>query len=186
MGYKISASQSIIPPIADYFVFLIVEGKMKNITVLILLFLCQASISFAQAECSTVEACKKIIIEQRAEIDSLKKKLTGKTTDAKSTIEWKLIGTSGISKFICVSPQGLNDKHYLAQILNQVARNTRIVEISFFDDCKNTPASFPMTDSQMRHLKARYNFNASTGHEQFVFIKSGKETRATIRPGYAE
>lgn len=159
---------------------------MKIFAILLSLLFTECIGLFAETDCNTVESCKKIISEQKARIETLEQKAAEKKPSVRTSPEWKLIGTSGISKFVCVSPQGLKDKQFLAQILNKVAKDTRIVEVNFFDDCRSTPSSFPMTDSQMLHLKARYNFNDNSGTDRFVFINNGKETPAKIRPGYAQ
>ena len=112
--------------------------------------------------------------------------------------EWKLIGKFGIIRTVYVSPDGLKDKFFVAQVLHALVTkedSSKPIQLMMFDDVRFTPQGFPMTDAQMLHLKAQYNKNPNTKHERFVWIsvtdsKSSppglKETEAPIRPGYAE
>lgn len=112
--------------------------------------------------------------------------------------EWKLIGSFGMIRTLYVSPYGLKDKFFVAQVLHAVVTKeaaSKPIQVMMFDDPGFTPQGFPMTDAQMLHLKAQYNKNPTTKHERFVWIsvsdaKSSppglKETEVPIRPGYAE
>ena len=112
--------------------------------------------------------------------------------------EWELIGKFGLVRTLYVSPDGLKDKFFVAQMLHTVmnkADKSKPIQIMMFDDRGSTPKGYPMTDSQMLHLKAKYNRNPNTKYERFVWVsvidpKSSppklKETEAIVRPGYAE
>ncbi len=118
--------------------------------------------------------------------------------DSRPSQEWKLIGKFGMIRTVYVSPDGLKDKFFVAQVLHAVVTkedSSKPIQVMMFDDVRFTPRGFPMTDAQMLHLKAQYNRNPNTKHERFVWVsvtnsKSSppglKETEAPIRPGYAE
>lgn len=94
-----------------------------------------------------------------------------------------------------MSPSGLADKFYIAQVLHTLRNQSAIQQIWFFDDKTNTPMGIPMTDKQMLHWRAKYGVNRNTSYEEFVFYKvtnpmaSPPELqgeKVNIRPGYAE
>ena len=113
------------------------------------------------------------------------------------TEEWKLIGKFGAIRTVYISPAGLKDKFFVAQVLHAIVNKedpSKPIQIMMFDDPGLTPQGFPMTDAQMLHLKAQYNRNPNTKYERFVWISVTdrdssppglKETEAPIRPGYA-
>lgn len=111
--------------------------------------------------------------------------------------EWEIVGEVGVTKFVFVSPQGLKDKHLVAQVLHVIADKypDGILEVLIYDDKAYTPKGFPMTDKQMLHQRARYSRNPNTGLSEFAWssvidAKNSppklKETRANIRPGFAD
>lgn len=112
--------------------------------------------------------------------------------------EWAVVGQSGVVQFVYVSPAGLKDKFFVAQLLQALvskAPTAKAIEILMFDERQSTPRAYPMTDAQMLHQKARYNRNPNTRFEEFVWVavvnaKTSppklKETRASIKPGFAE
>ncbi len=112
--------------------------------------------------------------------------------------EWEVVGKFGYIRTVYVAPEGIKDKYFIAQLLHSTMAKegrTKPVQVMLFDDKRYTPIAFPMTDTQLLHWKARYNFNPFTKLERFVWIsvsdpKSSppelKETTANIRPGYAE
>ena len=112
--------------------------------------------------------------------------------------EWELVGKSGRGFFVYVSPDGMSDKFFVAQVLQAVVQKegkSQILQVMMFDDKRFTPRAFPMSDAQMLHQKAQYNWNPHNSVEQFLWIKvksaerSPPEleyTEAEIRPGYAE
>lgn len=112
--------------------------------------------------------------------------------------EWEVVGKFGYTRTVYVAPEGIKDKHFIAQLLHStIAKEGRAnpIQVRLFDDKRYTPRGFPMTNRQMLHWKARYNFNPFTKLERFVWIsvsdpKSSppelKEITANIRPGYAE
>ncbi len=108
--------------------------------------------------------------------------------------EWELVSSFAKVRMVYMSQAGLKDKNYIAQILARLVDKRDIIQVMFFDDKKYTPLDFPMTDKQMLHWKATYNFNPNNGYERFVFIEiinprtsppDLKEIEATIKPGYA-
>lgn len=108
---------------------------------------------------------------------------------------WEVVAKSGIVDMVYVPATQINDHQLLAQILQNLKGNQSICEMMFFDQKQYTPKGFPMTDAQMLHWKARYNYNVNTGLEEFVFVQitdstvsppKVKEIPANIRPGYTE
>jgi hypothetical protein len=120
--------------------------------------------------------------------------------------EWKVVDRSGSARFVYLAPEGLKDKQFVAQVLHAVMVNEvgldrktgrwrGTVQIMFFDNKRYTAHGFPMTDKQMHHYKARYNYNSSTNFEEFVWISVAnatasppklKEIKDRIRPGIVE
>lgn len=122
--------------------------------------------------------------------------------------EWEIIAGSRSIWTVYVSPAGLKNRAFIAQILHSlvtqhvpnVTNKTtgevgKICQVMFFDDKRFAPKSMPMTDSQMLHLKARYNQNDFTKFREFVWIKivnpkasppDWKEKKDNIRPGHAD
>ena len=97
--------------------------------------------------------------------------------------EYKVIGEFGAIRTVYVSSRGIKDKNYIAQLLHKLVDKRHITEIWLFDDKLNTPVGVPMTDQQMLHWKAQYNFNPNTRHERFVFneITNAKSSPPTIK-----
>ncbi len=112
--------------------------------------------------------------------------------------DWKLVGKFGVIRTVYVTPNGLKDKFFAAQVLHAVVTKedaSKPIQIMMFDDARLTPQGLPMSDEQMLHLRAQYNNNPNTNYERFVWVsvtdaKSSppglKESEALIRPGYAE
>lgn len=130
-------------------------------------------------------------LEQCRASKKIEKKVIGKQ-------EWEQVASFGAVITVFVSPAGLKDNAFVAQVLhfiiNKIGRN-RPVQIMLFNDKANTPSGLPMTDRQMLHQKAQYNFNPNTKFEEFVWIKTidakssppkQDTVTANIRPGYAE
>lgn len=116
------------------------------------------------------------------------------TIFAEEKQEWELVSSFAKVRMVYMSRASLRDKNYIAQILAHLVDKKDIIQVMFFDDKKYTPLDFPMTDKQMLHWKATYNFNPNNGYEKFVFIEiinpktsppGLKEIEATIKAGYA-
>lgn len=110
---------------------------------------------------------------------------------AEETKEWELVSSFAKIRMVYISPAGLKDKDYIAQILAHLVDEKDIIVVQFFDNKKCTPLNYPMTDEQMLHWKATYNFNPNNGYERFVFIEVTnpqtsppdlKEIEAKIKP----
>jgi len=109
--------------------------------------------------------------------------------------EWEKVASFGMTTTVYMSPSALSDKHHIAQVLHTLRSRAPVQQIWFYDSKSKTPTGVPMTDDQMLHWRARYSVNRNTGHEEFVFITVTdattsppeiSETKADIRPGYAE
>lgn len=96
--------------------------------------------------------------------------LVGCTSEADKR-EWRLIASSGNSKFLYVSPEGLAERGFLESVLREVYEPHQINDILIFDSRSSTPRQFPMSDDEMLHLKAHYNYNPNNGFERFVFVE---------------
>jgi hypothetical protein len=121
--------------------------------------------------------------------------------------EWEIVAGSRSVWTVYVSPAGLKNRAFIAQILHTLVTQHvpnltnktsgeagKICQVMFFDDKRFAPKNMPMTDPQMLHLKARYNQNDFTKFREFVWIKivnpkasppGWKEIKDNIRPGYA-
>ena len=109
--------------------------------------------------------------------------------------EWEKVATFGMITTVYMSPAALADRHHIAQVLHTLRSRSPVQQMWFYDNRSKTPTGVPMTDGQMLHWRAKYSINRNTGHEEFVFITVTdpstsppeiSETKATIRPGYAE
>lgn len=85
--------------------------------------------------------------------------------------EWRVVGSFGVVKTVYITPEAIKDKEFIEQVLRFLLNKTEITEVMFFDSEQNTPRRLPMSDRQMLHWKATYNFNPNTKFERFVFIK---------------
>ena len=105
--------------------------------------------------------------------------------------DWQQIGSQGVAKFVYISPEGLADRSFLEDVLGHLYVPNQINDILFFDSKTYTPSSFPMSDEQMMHWKAQYNYNPNNGYEKFAFFEVTdpaqsppdlKSTEVDIRP----
>jgi hypothetical protein len=118
--------------------------------------------------------------------------------DSAAIQEWRVIGEFGSVRTVYVSPAGLRDRQFLAQVLHAIdvkERSPRLLEVWFFDDPQHAPQGVPMTDAQMLHWRAQYWRNRNTGLEKFEWytVTNAKASPPdlsvkvdNIRPGYAE
>ncbi|GEM_PF-5669573 len=87
---------------------------------------------------------------------------------------WKVRSRQGVVQFIYVEPEKAHDRNLMAQILLEVVGNkskvTKPAQIMFFDKESETPMALPMTDSQILHQVAQYNYNPYTGFEEFIWL----------------
>jgi hypothetical protein len=122
--------------------------------------------------------------------------------------EWEIVAGSRSVWTVYVSPAGLKNRDFIAQVLHSLVTQHvpnvtnkksgevgKILQVMFFDDKAFAPKVLPMTDSQMLHLKARYNQNDFTKFREFVWIKivnpkasppEWKEIKDNILPGHAD
>lgn len=111
---------------------------------------------------------------------------------------WKVVSSQGVAQFVYVEPENARDRYLMAQILQvvvgQKSHITMPVQVMFFDKENETPLAFPMTDSQMLHQVAQYNYNPNNGFEEFRWFtvtdsNASPPERATkrdnISPGIA-
>jgi hypothetical protein len=123
---------------------------------------------------------------------------TARPSDAQVAKPWRLVGSQGSTQFVYVEAEKAGDRVLMAQILQvvvgQKSKVTRPVEVMFFDKESETPLAFPMTDSQMLHQVAQYNYNPNNGFEEFVWLtitdsKASPPKRSTqndsVSPGIA-
>jgi len=111
--------------------------------------------------------------------------------------EFEIIGQFGVVQTVYVSPPGLGDRFFVAQVLHAISSKVStgsILEILVFDDRNFTPQGLPMTDEQMKHFRARYNRNPNTGLDRFAWVRvvdanssppGLAESDDSIRPGDA-
>jgi hypothetical protein len=93
--------------------------------------------------------------------------------------EWELVATKGVRKFVYMSPEGLADREFLSSVLRYLVDRNQVNNILFFDDKPLTARSTPMSDAEMLHQRAQYEYNPNTGHEIFCFLEV---TDATASP----
>jgi len=118
-----------------------------------------------------------------------------KANEQEEEKEWEKVATFGMITTVYMSPAALADKHHIAQVLHTLRSRSPVQQVWFYDKKSKAPTGVPMTDDQMLHWRAKYSINRNTGHEEFVFITVTdpstsppeiSETKATIRPGYAD
>jgi hypothetical protein len=93
--------------------------------------------------------------------------------------KWELVATKGFRKFVYMSPEGLADKAFLSSVLRYLVDRSQVNNILFFDDRDLMARSTPMSDVEMLHQRAQYEYNPHTGHEVFYFVEV---TDATTSP----
>ncbi len=141
-----------------------------------------------------VESLKSYRLRTQQESDlAMSERTTHRKNAEELRQEWKLVSNFAMIRMVYMSPPGLKDKDYIAQVLAQLVNKKDSIQVLFFDNKKYTPLKYPMTDKQMLHWKADYSFNPNTGHEKFVFIEITnpnasppglKYIEAKIKPGY--
>ncbi len=127
--------------------------------------------------------------------------LTGSAQGSELTYgvkEWSLVGSSGSIRTVYVSPQGLQDKQYVAKVLKEIVTrygSAGPIQVMIFNDRRFTPSHLPLTREQMLHQKAQYTKNPYTAVEDFVWVSVEnsqvspplmKHRKDKIRPGRAE
>jgi hypothetical protein len=107
-------------------------------------------------------------------------------------LEWGTVAEFGMITTIWISPDGLKDKNYIAQILHQIGQKKPNNAVWFFDDQRFAAKGVPMTDQQMLHWVGLYDkvqssvfcyvqiANKASSPPEIKLIKTG------IMPGYAE
>jgi len=111
---------------------------------------------------------------------------------SKNSQQWQIIAEPGLSAMVYVSPEGIKDKNFVAQVLQSVMNSAprKPIQIMLFDDKDFTPTGFPMTDSQMLHWKGTYYSKPNIFYwnvitNPYASPPEWKETETNIKPGYA-
>lgn len=107
--------------------------------------------------------------------------------------EYEVVGQFGRIVTVYMSPGGLDDKFYVAQVLGVIIRQygNQAAMVHFFDNKRYTPRGFPMTDRNMLHNRATYNqLNKEFLWHEVTNPSTSPPTttskRANIGPGFAE
>ncbi|MBV9657623.1 MAG: hypothetical protein JO295_05880 [Verrucomicrobia bacterium] len=82
---------------------------------------------------------------------------------------WQIIGHDGNIQMIYLDPIALDDSVFLSQLVSYLSQTDNVVQLMFFDDLSRTSKQMPMSDDEMLHLKAQYNWNPHTNYERFTF-----------------
>ncbi len=107
-------------------------------------------------------------------------------------LEWGKVAEFGMITTVWISPDGLKDKNYIAQILHQVKQKKPNNAVWFFDDQRFAAKGVPMTDQQMLHWVGLYDKAQSS---VFCYVQITDKTssppetkliKTGIIPGYAE
>lgn len=102
----------------------------------------------------------------RESVKSPAKAVTGKK-------EWAIVGQQGSGYFVFVSDEGLRDRTYVAEVLRQVVAKhgkRKMIQVMLFDSKMFTPKGFPMSDVEILHQRAQYNFNPNSGLDEFSWV----------------
>ena len=86
---------------------------------------------------------------------------------------WELVGQAGPLKMVYVEPARVKDTKVLAKIVDEMIVRFGTqgpLQIDFFDDREQTPATRPYAASQKRHQRAKFNFNPAYGLRRFVWV----------------
>ena len=86
---------------------------------------------------------------------------------------WEIVGQVGVLKMVYVEPARVKDTKFLAKIVDDMIvrfGTQRPMQIDFFDDREQTPATRPYAASQKRHQRAKFNFNPANGLRRFVWV----------------
>ena len=88
--------------------------------------------------------------------------------------EWDLVGQLRKDVIVYISPEGLEDRQFIAHVLwfaLEMQGGRERIEIDIFDDREHAPSpGLPMTNEQERHWQARYVFDAKHELDQFNWI----------------
>ena len=87
---------------------------------------------------------------------------------------WELVGQAGALKMVYVEPAGVKNTKVLSTIVAQMLDRfgtQRPMQIDFFDDRAQTPATRPYAAEQRLHHRAKFNFNPKNGMRRFVWVQ---------------
>jgi hypothetical protein len=107
--------------------------------------------------------------------------------------EWRVVASFAAIRGVYVEPAGMKDLEFLEDVLRYLVKRKEITQVIFFDDPDHVVKRMPMTDEQMRHWKATYNWNPNTKFDRFVFVEitddstsppDMKEINTTLCLGY--
>lgn len=87
---------------------------------------------------------------------------------------WEMVGQVGALKMVYVEPARVRDTKFLAKIVDDMIvrfGTQRPMQIDFFDDREQTPATRPYAASQKRHHRAKFNLNPANGLRRFVWVE---------------
>lgn len=112
--------------------------------------------------------------------------------EAVITEQWGIVAEFGMITTVWVSPDGLKDKDYIAQVLHQIHQNNPNNAVWFFDDQRFAAKGVPMTDQQMLHWVGMYD---KVQFSDFCYVQITDKTsspphikliKTGIMPGYTE
>lgn len=87
--------------------------------------------------------------------------------------EWAVVGRSDGLRTVFISPDGLRDRHFVAQVLRRIVEGmpgTGRLEVHIYDARRHTPPRTARTPQELQHLRARYLLDPSARIERFVWV----------------
>ena len=99
--------------------------------------------------------------------------ILGLLTAAPPAAGWELVGQAGALRMVYVEPARVKDTKILAKIVDDLILRfgtERPMQIDFFDDREQTPATRPYTAGQRAHHRAKFNLNPKNGLRRFVWV----------------
>jgi len=96
--------------------------------------------------------------------------------------DYEVVGEFGIVKTVYMPIEKIQDQDCIGHALGKIVDPSEtMIQVDFFDDRSSTPGRYPMTDSELAHWRAHYNFNRQTGYEGFIYITNGNLLYPNLR-----
>lgn len=100
----------------------------------------------------------------------------------RNNLSYEVIGEFGAVKTVYMPIEQIQDQNYIGRVLGEIVDPSEMtIQVDFFDDINSTPGRYPMTDTELAHWRAQYNFNRDSNYERFIYITNGNLEKPTIQ-----
>lgn len=97
---------------------------------------------------------------------------------SRSHYDWDVVGRTTVYQTVYLEPAGFADTCFFVDVFLQVKAASyegRGTQLLFFDDRAATPEDLSLSEDAKAHLRAKYVYNQSNGHEKLLFRPAGSE-----------